>query len=63
MDPEGIMLSKISHTRKDKYCMTYFIYMSNVKNKQTNKKSQLQGKKSGYQRKRDWGVDQMSKWG
>ena len=39
MDPEGIMLSKISHTRKDKYCMTYFIYMSNVKNKQTNKKS------------------------
>ena len=34
MDPEGIMLSKISHTRKDKYCMISFIYMSNVTNKQ-----------------------------
>ena len=44
MDPEGIMLNKISHTRKDKYCMTYFIYMSNVKSKQT-KNSQLQGEK------------------
>ena len=44
MDPEGIMLNKISHTRKDKYCMTYFIYMSNVKSKQT-KNSQLQGGK------------------
>ena len=39
MDPEGIMLSKISHTRKDKYCMTYFIYTSNVKNKQTKNHS------------------------
>ena len=47
MDPEGIMLNKISHTRKDKYCMTYFIYMSNVKSKQT-KKSQLQGEKKWF---------------
>lgn len=23
MNPEGIMLSKVSHTKKDKYCMWY----------------------------------------
>ena len=62
MDPEGIMLSKISHTRKDKYCMISFIYMSNVTNKQTENQC-YRGKKSGCQRKRDWGVDQMGEWG
>lgn len=30
MDPEGFI--QRSHTRKDKYCMTSFIYMSNVTN-------------------------------
>lgn len=23
MNPEGVMLSKVSHTKKDKYCMWY----------------------------------------
>ena len=36
MDPEGIMLSEISQTEKDKYCMISFIWNLKKQNKWTN---------------------------
>jgi len=38
MDLEDIMISEVSQTEKDKYCMYHFMYMWNLKkyNKLTN---------------------------
>ena len=42
MELEGIMLSEISHTEKDKYCMISFIYgIEKKKNKTKTRKFKL----------------------
>ena len=67
MDPEGIRLSEISQTEKDKYYMT-FTYMWNLKSKpkqskQTNKARQKQRHRyreqtGGFQRGSGWRAGQ-----
>ena len=42
MELEGIMLSEISHTEKDKYCMISFICGIEKKKKTQNQKVQTQ---------------------
>ena len=62
MDFEGIMLSKIGHTKKDNYHMISYMWNAKKKRKPNNEKqpglTETEDKTSGCQRKGGgWGVE------
>ena len=70
MDLEGIILSKINHTEKEKFSMIFLIHrIKKQKQKQTNKQTNKQKQAHRYKeetescQKGERGIDKMDKRG